>query len=117
MAGRVALLLEHVGARRRLEGEGTRAQRRVDLDLAELQHRALAEAVLDLQRRERFALEADLDALELPVLGLRRGLDPLQAVAFGRRLQREVGLQRRRSGAAAIRAAGVEPSTCACLRA
>ena len=85
--------------RRRLEaGRCRRGSDGIDLDLAELQHRALAEAVEDLERRQRLALEADLHALQLAVLVLRRGLDPLQAVALGRGFQREVGLQRPQVG-------------------
>ena len=91
-------------------------KRRIHLDLAELQYRALAEAVEDFERGERLALEADLHVLQLAVLVLGHGLDPLQAVALGPASRLKSACRARRSGAAANSAAGVEPSACACLR-
>ena len=85
--------------------------------LLKRQHRTLAEGVEDLERRQCVAAKADLHALQLAVLALGRGLDPLQAVA-ARAAASSVksACSARRSGAAAISAAGVEPSACCCLR-
>ena len=55
-------------------------------EAAELQQRPLAEAVDDLERRQLVAAKADRTDLKRAVLRLRRGLDPVEAVA-----RRQVG--------------------------
>ena len=78
-------------------------------ELRELQQRALAEAVDDLDRGEVLAAKADQDRLEGAVLRLRRRLDPVEAVLrrHGREvevdLERAAGQQRRRRRAERIR--------------
>ena len=108
------LLLDHVGAGRRHEAEARRpAAPTLAAYCAELQQRALAEAVEDLHRRQLLAAKADAHRLERAVLLPRRGLHPVEAVL--RRL-RPPARSPCSSDAPASSAAGVAPSAAPSLR-
>src|SRR5262245_61820197 len=87
-------LLDHVGALGRREAKRVLGQLGVLVQRGEVQARALAKGIDDVERRQLLALEADAQRLDRTVLHLGRGLHPLQPIGRRRRFEVELLVER-----------------------